>query len=52
MPALSASQTVMSRETSSLEGLVMLYGALERTARAKGLNPDSPAHLSKVTQTL
>jgi glucosamine--fructose-6-phosphate aminotransferase (isomerizing) len=39
-------------ESAPLAALQAFYPAIERIARARGLDPDRPPHLRKVTQTL
>lgn len=38
--------------TDPIASIVSFYGMVERVARARGVNPDTPRHLKKVTETV
>ena len=47
--------TLVTTEAEDLDPIVAIqsfYLLVEAVARARGLNPDTPRHLSKVTSTL
>jgi glucosamine--fructose-6-phosphate aminotransferase (isomerizing) len=38
--------------TDPITLIVSFYGLVEAVARARGINPDEPRHLNKVTETV
>ena len=38
--------------TDPINGIVSFYGMVETVARTRGINPDAPRHLKKVTETV
>ena len=38
--------------TDPIAAIVSFYGMVETVARARGINPDTPRHLNKVTETI
>ncbi len=38
--------------TDPIAAIVSFYGMVEKVARARGINPDTPRHLKKVTETV
>ena len=38
--------------TDPIAAIVPFYGMVEEVARARGINPDTPRHLKKVTETV
>ena len=38
--------------TDPIAVIVSFYGMVEAVARGRGINPDTPRHLSKVTETV
>jgi glucosamine--fructose-6-phosphate aminotransferase (isomerizing) len=42
----------LAPESAPLVAVQSFYVAIDRIARARGLDPDAPAHLKKVTETM
>lgn len=49
---LDGVQPPAHRVLPALEALVRVYGVMEQAARARGIDPDRPDNLEKVTRTV